>query len=260
MTALIDNASCYRSPGGMDYDGRTQSSVVSAWRKGNRWKVAAWPTAAKLAGSSPAALTLSAGDRRKAASSTRWIRVKLGRGNHPLLRTEDARALTCRDRMTAKRPVFESQLARRLLLMKQARSKRYYERNRARVLARVRSYRERNRDALNQRRRELMASNPELAKRYYLTAYKNNRAKICECVKRWIRKHRTKHNQYTKKTNHHYRDELHDVYVRSKLSRGTTVPASAWPDSLVKLKRAELKVKRALWQLQKTSQNSASNS
>jgi hypothetical protein len=39
---------------------------------------------------------------------------------------------------------------------------------------------------------------------------------------------------------------LGDFYVRRKLSRGTLVHWSAWPDALVELKRAELKLNRQL--------------
>lgn len=38
--------------------------------------------------------------------------------------------------------------------------------------------------------------------------------------------------------------ELNDYYVRSRLARGTVIPSKKWPQSIVELKRAQLKLKR----------------
>lgn len=42
------------------------------------------------------------------------------------------------------------------------------------------------------------------------------------------------------------RKELQDHYVRKTLSRGTSIPAHAWPQLLVDLQRENLKLKRGL--------------
>ena len=136
--------------------------------------------------------------------------------------------------------------------MKRRRDARYYKRNRAKVLKRSKTYRQRNAAAITARWKAKAAANPEWVRHHNRKNYERHRPAFITRAQRWIQRNRVEHNGYTRKTTTRYIAELNDIYVRQKLSRDTQVPMSAWPDSLVRLKRAELQLKRILWQNQKT--------
>ena len=134
---------------------------------------------------------------------------------------------------------------------KRQKDARYYRKNRAKVLAKMKEYRDKNRDAIKARWKAKAAANPEWVQNHNRKNYVRHRASFINRATRWIHSNRRKHNEYTRKTGTRYTAELNDIYIRHKLSRDTKVPMSIWPDSVVQLKRAELKLKR-LWQNQKT--------
>lgn len=97
----------------------------------------------------------------------------------------------------------------------------------------------------------------------------NNKEKVQAQRKRYRERHGDRLNQYCREYRRkqgprtaYFRekhreqiDNISPTYARNKLSRGTMMPQRAWPEPLVKLKQAELKLKR-LWKRQKDSNTS----
>ena len=73
-------------------------------------------------------------------------------------------------------------------------------------------------------------------------------------LRTWARnRHRSKVGTKGHKYTNRQARELTDWYVRHRLSVGTKVPRDKWPGWLVKLKRAVLILKRAIWSHEKTA-------
>ena len=135
---------------------------------------------------------------------------------------------------------------------KRQKDARYYRKNRAKVLAKMKEYREKNRDAIKARWKAKAAANPEWVRNHNRKNYLKHRASFIKRATDWIKNNRQKHNEYTRKTGTRYTKELNEIYIRHKLSRDTQIPASEWPADLVELKRAELKLKRLCRELRTT--------
>lgn len=129
-------------------------------------------------------------------------------------------------------------------IQKHIRDARYYRNNRDKVLARVKAYEKAHRNAITARWRAKAAAHPEWVRRHNRKNYQRHRDSFIKRAKEWISSNRDRHNEYTKKTCRRYTDELNEIYVRHKLRRDSGIPASAFPDSMVKLKQTLLKLKR----------------
>lgn len=92
-----------------------------------------------------------------------------------------------------------------------------------------RKYKKDNRNKMTVYQAEWRRKNPEKRKAMSMRNYKLNPERVYRNAKAWQNKDIAR---------------LGDCYVRTKLSRGTHLPASAWPESLVELKRAQLKTIR----------------
>lgn len=118
--------------------------------------------------------------------------------------------------------------------------KAHYERNKAKVLASQKKYRAENKERVLEIRRE---------------SDRRNRHKHAEKRRLSNKKYRLNHydelrvRDRAKKRK--YREELHPVYVKDKLSRGSNLSAKDIPLSLVRFKADIMKIKRSI----KMSQN-----
>lgn len=133
-----------------------------------------------------------------------------------------------------------------------------------------RQWNEKNADKIRQWKRvsanKSYAANPAKFSDRAREWRKNNRQRVLERDSKYRIKYaeqrraqfnawRQKHSDYFKVRHDADVDALANWYVRAKLSRKTCIPPSGWPAPLVELMRAQLKLKRLLWQHQKTSKN-----
>ena len=116
------------------------------------------------------------------------------------------------------------------------------------ALRRCKKYRERMGKSLAERQRIRYAIDPEYrrrmleAHRRYEQRNKDERAKK---NKQYLATHPEKVKAYARRTYQKTRDTLTDGYVRGTLSANSPLPATAWPQELVALQRANLQLKRA---------------
>lgn len=142
-----------------------------------------------------------------------------------------------------------------------ARRRAWYAKHAAKVKAKVTAYREANKAALRARKQQQRQADLAKARANGRAAYRRYRERIRAAARARYRKatpeQKALWNQRIKECHKRNAAELADSYVRSRLSRNSMLPAKAWPESLVELKRAELKLKRQvkLWENQKISTN-----
>jgi hypothetical protein len=121
---------------------------------------------------------------------------------------------------------------------------------RARAVVRAREWAKRNPERRKEIERRARAKNPR--KEYFRAYYRAHRSEYAARKHRWEKQNRKKCSRQVGRRLVRDRAELRDWYVRRLLSEGNNVPPSSWPAALVKVKRAELKLKR-LWQPQRAS-------
>lgn len=140
-----------------------------------------------------------------------------------------------------------------------ARRRAWYAKNAAKVKAKVAAYREANKDALRARKQQQRQADPAKARANDRARYLRNRENIRASARISYRKatpeQRALWCQRALACKNRDTAELAEVYVRAKLSRSNRVPPCVWPESLVELKRIELKLKR-LWKSQKVLKTS----
>jgi len=116
------------------------------------------------------------------------------------------------------------------------------------AIRRGRKYRERMGKSLAERQRVRYANDPEYRRRM-LEAYRRhwhrNKDERVKKNKQYLATHPEKVKAYARKAYRKTRDTLTDGYVRGTLSANSPLPATAWPQELVDLQRANLKLKRA---------------
>lgn len=95
-------------------------------------------------------------------------------------------------------------------------------------------------DEIKIRRKELRNQNHERVLKQEAIYRKNNIERIRVQKSRYMKKNRDFYRRRTKEGI----NNLESWYVRLKLSADTCVKPSEWPDSIVELKRAQLKLKR----------------
>ena len=107
-------------------------------------------------------------------------------------------------------------------------------------LVRQREYKKRHAPTMRDYQRRWRAANPD---------------RIREQSKRDLMRNRERVYRHVRAYRNRQTDQLADYYVRRKLSRNSPIHWRDWPQTLVDLKRAELKLKR-LWQTPKASNTS----
>ena len=116
-----------------------------------------------------------------------------------------------------------------------AQKKAHYERNKAKVLAKQAAWRKENPEKVKEVKRISDAKNRHKhVDRKRIT----NRAARARNPERYRERDREKKQRY--------RDELHPVYVRDKISRGTGLSASEIPHTLVEFKTQIMKIKKTI--------------
>jgi hypothetical protein len=90
---------------------------------------------------------------------------------------------------------------------------------------------------------------------YFRRYYVAHREQYATNKRRWETTNRRKCSQQVGQRLIRDRAELKEWYIRRLLSEGNSVPPSVWPASLVKAKRAELKLQR-LWLKPRASKTS----
>ena len=116
-------------------------------------------------------------------------------------------------------------------------------------------WRKENAEIARQRGRDWDAKHPGANALQLREYYQRHKETHMGKVKAWQSENRARVRGYTRKSMARHAAELTDYYVRAKLSRGTRLKPAAWPEALVRLKRAELKLKR-LWLTPKVSKTS----
>jgi hypothetical protein len=101
-------------------------------------------------------------------------------------------------------------------------------------------WRKKNRDKLREYYRNWEKNNPEKSKKYY----ENNEEKI----KLWKKKHYQENRSNILKCNRElqksHRDNLDDVYIKSRLRGDISIKSKDIPQELIELKRIQLKIYR----------------
>lgn len=130
------------------------------------------------------------------------------------------------------------------------------KRNPDRVKAYKAKYSSTHREQLYARSRRWITAHPEWVrernKKYRVKYREKRRASMAAWRKR--------NPEYNKLAHQEQIKGLADWYVRARMSRRTTIPPKAWPQVLVDAVKQTIKTKRLLWQLRRTSLNSATNS
>ena len=162
---------------------------------------------------------------------------------------------------------------------KRAKQRAYYQANKARLAAKLKAWRKANPEKLRnqwyRKYKKNMATNPELYRQRSRLRYYENREQILARLREQRRalraqdpdaiRARDRHNRYKQIGNIRDRErqkiaDLDDSYIRRILNNATGIAGKQWPQELVACYAAKLKLKRLLWQNQKTSTNSANNS
>lgn len=155
---------------------------------------------------------------------------------------------------------------------KKERKRAYYLLNKERILKQQKDYREKNPDAVKEwyrkygekhrekiaeRKKKWRVDNPEndvvyrkenrdkinaKRKRYY----EENKTKCDESIARSREKKPGKYSEMARLQGKKNRVLLHDGYVKQKIRRGTSLVSANIPQSLVKAKRAHMKVNRLI--------------
>jgi hypothetical protein len=124
---------------------------------------------------------------------------------------------------------------------------------RAKAVRRAKEWAKRNPERRKAIERRYRAKKTRTA--YFRRYYEAHREQHADSKRRWEKTNRRKCSQQVGRRLMRDRAELKEWYIRRLLSEGNSVPPSVWPASLVKAKRAELKLKR-LWLKPRASKTS----
>lgn len=157
---------------------------------------------------------------------------------------------------------------------KRARQRAYYQANKDRLREKLKAWRKANPDKHRRQwerhYKKGMAENPGIYRERSLRRYYNHRQQILarlrqqrrelrakdpEAVRQHDRYNRCKHITRIRSRERQKISEVADSYVRRLLNNAHGIPGKQWPQELVSCVAAHLKLKRKLWQNQKTSTN-----
>lgn len=143
---------------------------------------------------------------------------------------------------------------------KAAYSKKYRERNRAKIYAQQKAWREKNNDkvklyrveyakenkeALSEKGRRYRAANRDKANARSKAHYKENKGKWLSYSLEWRKKNRVKYLDAKKKLSKKRIDNMDDIYIKELLTNhGSILTFDSIPQSLIEAKRLELQMKR----------------
>ena len=126
-------------------------------------------------------------------------------------------------------------------------NKRYRQKNKTVLLQREKEYREANRDAINERCRKYHHRNKDEINAKHRKRYALTRPAQIEKGKKYREKNREKIRTKSKKHQKRYSDNLSDTYIKALLkAHGSSLVAEDIPPELIIMKRAQLKLYRAL--------------
>ena len=111
-------------------------------------------------------------------------------------------------------------------------------------------YRKENKDLLNEKRRARYLKDPSRVLEYQKRRYEADPSKWVERAKRWQAENPEKTRVMMKDLAKKYRAELWGSYVRSRLTKGSSLKNSEIPQELVELKRTQLKTHRKLKEIE----------
>jgi len=120
--------------------------------------------------------------------------------------------------------------------------RRYREKNRERIRLNQAAYRERHKELINERMRELYPSYKEKKKQHY----EENREKYLTLLKEWKGKNQDHVRAYNRKYSAQQKENLSWLYVAKLIARHSSLAFVDIPPSLIEAKAAHIKLLRAL--------------
>ena len=125
---------------------------------------------------------------------------------------------------------------------KKAYYKEWYAKNRERLIAKARAWELAHPEETREKKRKWQAENREAQKENRLRYAKSEKGKACFARHRQTDAYKTR----AKRKRDHYKDTLHDCYVRRVMAQHLGIKGSELPQTLVDAQRELMKLKREL--------------